>query len=313
MRDLGLVRWGYDLTAPEKDKVVQTVKALFQEVGADLSLEASIFATRMDEARHDVGRCMVICAVLWALGRFDEIVRLVEECRANVEGEWPPSLSVIQVSAEIKTGTLTQREAKQERIDRLEELKSSLSEKERLGILLGVGYVEYHAWKQETLGDRIKKRRREDLPADVQEWARLSFASGEEAAYLLPSKELAWAFALNHCAYVGIVTGLEPEKTEDYFRELLKLQNFPAFWNCRFEDTLGFYYLMKIERTWDETLPERRSELKLDGDIDSAGRHFKRAKECDLGDIDLDEHIDRLDHMKSLFFSAKANSLDVSD
>jgi len=299
MRDLGLVRWGYDLTQSEKDELVDIVKALLQD-DSDLEIECSKLATRMEEARNNLRQCMMMCAVLWSLGRFDMIARLVQECMLRTGSDMPPSLLVIQASAEIKSGRLSRNE-KHELVTRVWQLMVSLSESDRVGCLLGVGYVLYHTWKQEmVLGSDIF-REESNKREEVQEWARKSFAAGEEAAFLLPRGELAWAFAINHCAYVGTVTDVEPEKTEVFFVELLKLQSLPAVWNNRFDDTIACRYLLQMEREWKATVPEHRSILMFEERIRIAEHHLARAAASDFGDIDLEEHISRLQHLKNAY------------
>ena len=110
---------------------------------------------------------------------------------------------------------------------------------------------------------------------------------------------------MNHCAYVGIVTGVKPKLTEEYFEELLRLQSFPALWNSRFEDTLGVYYLLKAERMWDAASPEERPRLNLSSLLVTARVHLERASERDPGDIDLQEHRTRLERLENNYVSAR--------
>jgi hypothetical protein len=294
MRDLGLVRWGYSLNQKETQTLSEILKALLQEEEIDLTLEASKVATIMEEARHNPRQCMVVCGVLWALRLFRNIVQLVKDCITNNENEQlPPSLLVIQASAEIRTGEFT-TQGRQEIVNRVWDLQKSLPENQRVDVLLGIGYVIYHAWKQEGIDSDIVAPGSNKMTEEFKGWAEKCFALGEEAIKRIPKDELAWAFAINHCAYVGIVTEVEPDRTESYFKVLLKLDGSPKVWNFRFDDTIGTYYLLKAERLWERSSPGKRKILDLSGMLAKAEEYFKKTKERDIGDIDIDEHMNRL-------------------
>lgn len=308
MRDLGLVRWGYALNDIERENLLTTVDAILQADDVDLSMEASRVATRMEEARHDPRQCLVVCGVLWAVGCFEGIVNLVNECEENNTHEsLPPSLSVIQAAAEVRTRRLSSREKRRRIVERVLKLQANLPEDQRTGVLLGVGYVLYHAWKLEKVGSSIGIHAAEDLEAEVREWAEKSFTLGEEASKALPPNELAWAYSINHCAYVGIMTGVEPEKAEKHFERLLELESFPTLWNARFADTVGSYYLLEAQRLWDESSPEDREKLNLSRHFNSAREYFDKAKALDIGDIDIDEHINRLNLLENKYEHLKGS------
>lgn len=307
-RDLGLVRWGYALNEREKEVLLTALDFLFLEDDFDPSVSASRAATRMEEARHDPRQCLVMCGILWTVGCFESIVDLVKECIENNAREtFPPSLTVIQAAAEVRTGRLSGREERRRIVERVWDLQADLPQDQRAGVLLGVGYVLYHAWKQEKVGSGIGIHAAEGLEAEVREWAEKSFTLGEEASKVLPPNELAWAYSINHCAYVGIVAGVEPEKTGKYFERLVQLESFPALWNARFADTVGSYYLLKAERLWEESSPEDREGLDLSRHFKSAREYFEKAKARDIGDIDIDEHINRLNLLEDKYERLKSS------
>ena len=295
MRDLGLVRWGYSLTTEERELLVKSLKDIFQSDIDDFILVAGTVAILMNEARNDPRKCMVICGILWALKQFKHIVKIVNECKDNNESEHlPPSLLVIQAAAEARSGGLNKLQ-KREIVDKVWNFLETLPENQRVGILLGVGYVLYHVWKQENVVRDTIEHESSEVAKEIEGWAEKCFYLGEEAARKIPKENLAWAFAINHCAYVGIVTKIEPDKTEKYFQLLLRLENNTAFWNFRFDDTIGTTYLIKAERLWGNSSSEKKKEiipfiLSL---LDKADEHFEKASLRDTGDIDLDEHRNR--------------------
>jgi hypothetical protein len=104
---------------------------------------------------------------------------------------------------------------------------------------------------------------------------------------------LAWAFAVNHCAYVGTVTERNLGRVEKYFDLLIRLKANRAVWNSRFDDTLGYQYLRRLEaEVGRESLTVSRSALLAMAD--RAEGLFSQAQASDFGDIDLEEHISRL-------------------
>jgi hypothetical protein len=296
MRDLGLVRWGYNLPEYEQELLAQTVKGLLSGSEDDLFLIAADLASRFGVARRDVGACLFMCAVLWALGRFSEIAQLVKDCENSADDPLPATLIVISAAAQLKTGIVS-REERASLVNSVWRLRDSLPPRDSAGLLLGIAYVLYHAWKQETLGSQIYQR---PISDEVRNWARMSILATEEASHIFPTSDLAWAFSINHCAYVGIITG-EGEHTEQYFMELLRLQSFSS-WNSRFDDTIGMYYLKLAESYLNKLSANKIDRQELLLCIRQAQDYFSRAKLSDFGDIDLDEHISRLDWVRVSVF-----------
>jgi hypothetical protein len=299
MLDLGLVRWGYSLEHDEKQLLMEKLKGLLQDDAIEMSLSAAEVAVLMGEARLNPRKCLVVCGILWALGLFREIVAMVEDYKIHSRDQnITPSFQVIQAAAEGRTGDLTSSKRK-EIVDSVLKLEEKLGEGERIGVLLGIGYVLYHAWKWENIDDDIApysgggEKEAVKRKEKVKKLAQKCFALGEEAARKIPKHELAWAFSINHCSYVGIVTEIEPEKTEKYFQTLFKLEN-TTRWNFRFDDTVGTYYYLKAKRIWERTNKEKRKNLNLSRLIDLAEDYFRKAIEGNIGDIDAILHLNQL-------------------
>jgi hypothetical protein len=132
-------------------------------------------------------------------------------------------------------------------------------------------------------------------------WAARCFAVGEEAVRLLrDADDLAWAYAVNHCGYVGLMTGVEPDKTQQYLLELSEMQGRPAIWNARFDDTLGTDFLLRAEvalRAVNQVASRAlRSTLdEITSDLQQADRCFRQARSREFGDIDVESHLQRTD------------------
>lgn len=311
MRDLGLVRWGYSLSAEAQQRLIESVKSLLQAGQEhpdqeELNETCSQLAGHWEEARRDLDECLFVAAILWTVGKYDALVELVHECQGAVGGKLPPTLVVLQAAAELKAlddDPKSNEEGFAQRkilVDRVLELWGSLSGPTRGGYLLGVGYVLYHAWKSESgaidVGDASSA-----VAIEVQEWATRSLEAGREARRLLSGGSLAWAFAVNHCAYVGLVTGAATEEESEVERRaLVKLQGEPV-WNSRFADTLGCYYLYSMDREWELSSVGGRQGLDFERRISRAEAYFSEALELDFGDIDLAKHIQMLEDLKDRY------------
>jgi hypothetical protein len=306
MRDLGLVRWGYTFNEAEQEKVVTTLNLLFQEDARYVAVEASKVALLMEQARHDPNQCSAVCAILWALRCYAAIVRLVEDCALNVGREaLPPNLVVIQVAAEAKSGKVTDHHARKQTIDSIWQFSLDVPPDRRAGILLGVGYVLYQAWRAERIESDCEPFDPTALTEEVNDWARRSLAVGEQAYNTLERNGLAWAFALNHCAYIAVVTQIAPDKTSSLIRRLLTLENNERVWNARFADTVGTYHLMEAERAWFLRPSEDRKSLDLDQSLDLSQEYLSQAKAMDIGDGEVDEHLNRLAMVRHSYETAR--------
>lgn len=319
MRDLGLVRWGYRLSEESKEKLVGSLRSLLQMDSEHLDQEelddvCSQLASRLVAAQRDVSECLLMSAILWALGEHKELVEIIDQYDAKASRKIPPTLSVLRAAARLKGLPSDSPESKeklfgekQTLVNDILQLAESLDKEGEREILLGVGYVLYHACKSESHGRRLADRHfpEGEFRKVVDQWARRSYEAGETAVGLFGSDTLQFAFAINHCAYVGLVTGCaETNEVEAYRDTLLGLKG-TSVWNSRFEDTLGCFYLLPMEDEWNSTAANRRGSLDFDNGIERAERHFKTALEMDFGDIDLPSHIDRLETLKSRYQKAK--------
>jgi len=306
MRDLGLVRWGYTLSESEKEDLVRTVTDLLQTNDERLMEQCGRLASRIDLARTKISECLSMTAVLWILYEFGEIVRLVDELAKHVSGGVPPSLFLVQAAARIRATISLGLEERRSLIQKIWDLRESIPKQHLGGYLLGLGYVLYRAWKYEKVGDGVRKES-VAIDAEVAEWADRCFSVGEEAVSILPETDLAWAFAVNHCVYVGIMTARPRSEIEPYLATLIMLQDGDV-WNFRFDDTMGCYYLVDIEREWAGTDPERRHQLDFRNRIDVAKKYFESASRHDFGDIDLDEHLGRLHRIEILWEKVRSEA-----
>jgi hypothetical protein len=292
MRDLGLVRWNYELKQNEKEDVIKYVEALTGGDESDMTDAAQQIATKMEFARSDPRHCLVVCAILWALSCFESIDKLVEECKATDFKKIPATLLVLQLAARLKSGVGFSTEKRRFIVGEALRLLGLTKKSNRKGLLLGAGFVLYHAWKQEMIDRHTKDRLLGNQPEIIRKWAEQSFEIGEEACQSIETNSLPWAYAVNHCAYVSIVTGVYPEKTDEYVEILFRLKTLPAIWSPRFDDTLGCYYLIRAEKEWFLSIDKKK--VDINDEIKNAKMFLEEATKKDPGDIDILEHLGRL-------------------
>lgn len=300
MKDLGLVRWGYRMAPEEQQRLKDTISGLYSSDDSERRRLVGILSTYMGEAREDISLCRTAAAILWALGMFSEVVDLIESCRAANPGvKFPPTLLVIDAAARIRSGNIVTPEGRSAITTEVDELLNQTDPEQRKAMLLGVGYVFYQAWRAETIRFSPSARLPDLQSAAAKHYAQRSFEIAEEASGALDPNTLEWAYAINHCSYVPIITGVSPEKVEEYFPILLGLKHVPALWNARFDDTVGAYYLCRAERIWWSSRNDEKISMDLSDDLANASEYLRAAKRKDPGDIDVQEHLGRLDILSS--------------
>lgn len=298
MRDLGLVRWGYDLTDDELQDLRETLDGLLWETDVDLTEHVGKLTTRMVQAREDLRQCFASCAILWAIGAYESILDLVKQYEdSDKPPKLPPSLTIIKMAASVRAGRVNSHAERKQMAEQVTQLCSGLPESKRSRILLGAGYVLYHLWKLD-MDARPRDENQERYNAEAKAWASQSFELGKEASRILSPAKLDWAFAINHCAFVGLMMRLEREEIDEYLQKLIRFESVPAFWNARFADTLGYYHLREAERVQQACQSEEWATKDMDRHLDEARRYLMEAKRLDIGDIDVNEHLYQLDKLQ---------------
>lgn len=319
MRDLGMVRWGQMLSADEQEELVLAIRALSDDDGPSLDMTCMQLAQKMEEARWKPQRCLVMCAVLWGIGRLERIVNLVDECKRNLKGgHLLSSLVVLGAAAEIKSGLAQDQKRVRAIVEEVWQLFLSSHDPESPGLKLGVGYVLYHAWRQKAISlGAYSLRKHETVSEEMAEWARRSFEVGEAAWKSLSTSadELARVFALNHCTYVAVVTGARAESIETFLSMLIPNVGRKP-WNHRFDDTVACYHLWQFERafaSWKDRQTNRSPRLvqRMHEHLGTAREFFERAHLHDLGDIDTLQHQQWLQEAEAAFDLVEAGEFDL--
>lgn len=244
--DLGLGRWGLEFTLSEQvaERIRYTIKGLMDDpqarnsICSDLSIQYAYTPQTLDDFIH------LVC-ILWFL-RLDAMLRTAfETAPMSVRKQINRALNILYHVALVRTVSHQVRNNrtlhdKLQNIVQLTERNAEQSAGEdqvRLGFaFMGVAHVCYWAWReasQETSGKGL-------------EWAHKSFEAARKAERNFEAGTLAWAFAVNHCAYMGVRTRLFREETDRYMEMLIK--RIPrAHEHYRFADTIAWGYTAKVE------------------------------------------------------------------
>lgn len=281
-RDLGLVRWGEKLHESDEREVRAFCEAVVSGQTGDLISQCAALTWRSEHV-GTVSGCMSVCCLLWTMSLFQRVVEVINRVQDTIKDKFPVSLNILRTAARLRSAGEFSEEEKWTHVLALEELvdREGTSDKGRL--LIGLGYVAFYVWSRE--------RRR--LGDSGFAWAEKSFCYGKQAVELLADDPLGYAFAINHCAYVGAYAGVFPDETAKYFDSLRSCQGLEV-WNYRFSDTLAYRELREGIRFWKES-SEAAAELRKDL-RQSAYDACKRAEALMLeaqwhfGDLEIPEH-----------------------
>lgn len=232
--DLGLGRWGMEdkLEGEPAKRLTVDITGLLDHrtrsaFASNLAINLAYRTPDLQEFSHQI-------YLLWFLGLDGLIIRSFENAADMVRTQIPPWLELLHLVARTRTARERIRRGAQldDELTRLaEEAAQNIEHAQEGGwdpgfAEMGLAHVCYWAWHvtgHDTQGSGLK-------------WARKSFEAARRATELLERGSLGWAFAINHCAYVGIRARLEPEATEWYLETLL--ESIPRNWyHYRFADT----------------------------------------------------------------------------
>jgi hypothetical protein len=178
--------------------------------------------------------------------------RLVVEWRENHLRVLADDLHVLRIPylvAQVKTlaaGFKDQKAREVQRVlARVAEAEKELSQFQTLGderlpgiSKMGVAHVAYWAWQRlRELDDQIQAR----------SMAEKSFEAAKDAQGQFVTRSLAWAFAINHCVYVGTVSGVRKPETEMMRSQLLHVN--ARHYHYRFADTEARQYTEEVRET----------------------------------------------------------------
>ena len=287
MRDLGLIRWGFVFDETSRKFVLNTIKTITQGDDFEKIREIGDLANRIEFGRDDPKEKVISCAILWALRLYEDIIALVGECPMEPKTEQEQSLCVIKDAAKMRLGNLPYDEIKAMANRNIALLDKSEE------VLLGIGYILFHAW------DKGKDQRTDKISTiELKSWVEQSFKVGEKASEVFRERdELVWAHSINHCAYVGTMTGVYPTETEHFIETLFDISDRQALWNYRFSDTAGCICISRAEKLLKKEYLSEIDIHNIEENLRSAENYLNISEQESLGDIASESHRDWLNRV----------------
>jgi hypothetical protein len=308
VRDLGLVRWGADPDPTEIDIAMQKAQALFSKVDRHANRAASDLSREVEHPVLGESRALANAALLWQLGLFDLVIRLINRYQDRHGGP-PLSLQIMRKAARLRSKHDSSTEENKVALGKLRDSIEHVAEPVTRGrYYLGLAYIAFYiAFRHEARDTPLAEAFDEHVPPDVREWAVESYGHAEKAKELLKSDPLARAFAINHAAYVGVLYHLNAQTTKRYLDELRELSRAKTpvgerrIWHYRFADTVAIASYRAGHDTWKATA--------ADGEQGSPEEACRRLAEAQsilqtanpyLGDIDIPRHRREIAHLQRL-------------
>jgi hypothetical protein len=300
IRDLGLIRWGIELSARDLDNFDSLIREIVSGEEDEWWRGCAHLAESMSNPDFvNVANFATGCGVLWALNMFDLILETLDRGGATM----PVSLKLLRAAAELHGSKKPDVERKAALLAEAEAMVDEAIERQKY--LIGLGYLYFHAFKSE--GDKFRMTADTGaLNVNVNGWRRRAFEVGQEAVGLLAGTGgLRWAFAVNHCVYVADAVGLRDPAVADYLQTLADIEfAHKEFWNYRFADTIGFHHLILADEALRSTLDAHFKQVApyILREIESAERYFDKIGAV-FGDTEIDSHRESLARARATFHS----------
>lgn len=314
VRDLGLIRWGGDVTEADLRYAARMIGLLFSADETE-SMRAASDLTRAVTTRLTESHCLAICAVLWVLSLFERVILTINYYDRNLRpGEIEASLAIMRTAARARVGPPFSTPEKTNHMANLETEISKVQDPwKRSRLPIGLAYAAYYI----SIADnepltRASKNETDDEATARAPWAVRCYRYGEKAIGLLEEvgDRRGLAFAINHCAYVGTVMELFPEQTAEYIRRLTQLEHEQvvedgreiSLWHYRFADTIAVTQYRAAYAKWEQSLVETEPST-----VASLRRatcsHITTARELlssappKFGDPEIPEHIEQIERL----------------
>lgn len=246
LRDLGLIRWGVDLPLYLVEDIRILTRRLRDEDILDRDRAAAELASRM-EAVTTIDQCTAVAGLLWFLRMYDEAADTIKRFQDSLPvNDSVPPLETMRCAAAMHARRLTSHAEVNDMLRQLWQRGQSLGREEHARFLLGYGYVAFYAWRNWSVVRPDGSRHTDD--AVVRDWGRKSFQAASGAVSEFQRGSLLWAFAVNHCLYVGCAIDEAEELVKPFLGEMLALSGDSILWHYRFDDTMAYYYLRVVQR-----------------------------------------------------------------
>jgi hypothetical protein len=249
-RDLGLGRWGFDVLLPEG--VREDLCGWLSEItDADIHVDrlASDLALQLapDPSRDSENFALLLCK-LWCLQMYERLVHEWQESASLFIADMPVVVQTLYYSAQLKTISpslmVQSAETTQRLLNVVADAKKAFSsllidnDPRIVGVALMVeAHISYWAWRRLLEVDGF---------ADAQVMVERSFEAAYQAGRNFTTRSLAWAFAINHCVYVGTVAHIRKRETGLLRAELSTVNR--NHYHYRFADTAARQFTEQVSQ-----------------------------------------------------------------
>jgi hypothetical protein len=310
-KDLGLGRWGLEsvLLDATSEKIKAGIHAILGDAQTRAILSSNL-AIQLAYKPHNPEMFAYLASMLWFLRLDRQLKNLFQSTAKKIQSRYARDLRILFLVARVRTATEERIESgslyhKLEAIIAEAEADVEKARSEQNPWVsfteMGVAHVTYWAWRE--TGEQLSGR--------GFEWAQKSFDAARRAEQALDRGTLGWAFAVNHCAYMGLRAGINAAVTNEYVLDLI--QRIPkSHYHYRFADTIAWSYTSKVERlTRRLGLEQLESDTKLDRDREELCSDVKEAKRLlttvpSFGDIEVKRHLEVIHYYDSRLGCARA-------
>lgn len=292
LRDLGLVRWGCDSAGADIDAITSFWERLFSDDERTIA-EASADLADGIESADDAQDCLTCGAVLWFLGLFGEVALCIDQWEARRRQPLPVYLEVMRMAARVRSGvalTGSERQVIEKALDR--GVRHAEGRQDFARRSLGWAYICFYFWWWEHM-DGVFAWEASAESEESRSWVIRSYELAFSAMGQLGGDDLAYAFAVNHCVYVGVLARHDPDSRLMLLNRLSQYFGGPQ-WNYRFADTLSYTNYIQAMRLFDryranwQNAPRSVNERLL-GHLEEAERWNRKAHPA-FGDSEIEEH-----------------------
>lgn len=227
MKNLGLERWG--ISAPGQS---HHPLPLIEGVGTARSLLYWSDPERLYKNPTDL---VLTVGLLLSIDEFDLALRVLDP----YEGDRTGTLGVMYLAARVRAANYVSDETLATIVNDLFSIWEAISEREKLRLALGFGYVAFHAWRKSSPAIAVAA-----APADPSGWADFSRRIVRDRLHEFRRDRL--VLALNHIVYVESVAGMEGADSLALVSSLREQAGETR--QYRIFDTLGWREYLLLER-----------------------------------------------------------------
>jgi hypothetical protein len=299
VRDLGLARWGMDPDEDHLERVVRYARDLFSQVETQANHAASDLSREVEQPPTGAGHALANAGLLWQLGCFELVTRLINQYEDLHGPGLPVSLQIMRKAARLRSNEQSSDGEHQQQMRELREAVARVKDKSTRGRhLIGLAYIAFYIAFSLGDSDHPLHEVLAEHPSDsgAMTWSRQCFDFADQAAKLLSNDPLGRAFAINLAVYVGVLYRLYEDGARDYLDELRALSIVDIgdrrgrVWHYRFADTVAIAAVRTAYDIW-KSVPDGESRVPISAcDLLAEAEDILKTASPYYGDGEIPQH-----------------------